>query len=149
MRVLYEKLLLTDDYRVTSIKEYLDNLIDEIIKLFPENINLTIEKQFHDFQTNPRQLFSIGIIVNELLTNSVKYAFAGKESGLIKVSVTENEGNAILTIQDDGNGLAEGFDVNAQRGFGLMLVDVLSQQLGGSFTIENNNGARSTLKFPV
>ena len=79
----------------------------------------------------------------------MKYAFTGKNSGLIKITVMENSGNVTLTIQDNGNGLPKGFNSSTQTGFGLMLVKMLSEQLGGSFTSKNNNGTRSTLKFSI
>ncbi|MCK5197114.1 MAG: hypothetical protein KAR21_02120, partial [Spirochaetales bacterium] len=79
----------------------------------------------------------------------MKYAFTGRASGLIEVVVKENSGNVNLTIQDNGNGLPDGFDVETQETFGMMLVKMLSEQLGGSFTIENDNGTRSTLEFYI
>ncbi len=56
--------------------------------------------------------------------------------------------DVILIKQDNGNGLPKGFNVDTQKGFGLMLVDMLTQ-LEGSFTIENNNGTKSTLEFSI
>ena len=147
MQVLYEKLLLTDDYMVTSVREYLDNLICDIISLFSEGLDITVERQIDDFMLDPKRLVPIGIIVNELLTNIMKYAFSGRTSGLIEVAVKENSGNVTLTIQDNGVGLPDGFNIETQESFGLMLVKMLSEQLGGSFTIENHKGTRSTLEF--
>lgn len=149
IQVLYEKLLLTDDYQVTSVKEYLDNLIDDIISLFPGNLKLTAKTQIDDFQLDSKRLFPIGIIVNELLTNTMKYAFTGRDSGLIEITLKERNGDAILTILDDGNGLPEGFDLEEQKGFGLMLVDLYSQQLDGSFSIESNDGTKCALEFAI
>jgi two-component sensor histidine kinase len=149
MSVLYDKLLLTDDYSVTSLKEYLDNLIDEIISIFPGTTNVTVKKEIDDFQLDPKRLIPIGIIVNELLTNIMKYAFTGIDSGILKVTIKEDHGNVTLTIQDNGNGLPEGFDIDTQKGFGLMLVNMLSQQLDGNFSIENHEGTRSTVQFRI
>jgi PAS domain S-box-containing protein len=149
MRVLYEKLLLTDDYRETSIKQYLMNLIDEIMQIFPGNADIKIEKQIDDFQLDPNRMVPVGIIVNELLTNIIKYAFQDRDSGLIVITVKETQGNITLTIHDNGRGLPEGFDIDDSGGFGLMLVMLLSQQLGGSFNIENQNGTRCILEFRI
>ena len=91
----------------------------------------------------------IGIIVNELLTNIIKYAFVDRASGSIEIIVKENQGKVSLTLQDNGRGLPEGFDISESKGFGLMLVKVLSEQLDGSFTIENSNGVKSTLEFYI
>ena len=149
MQILYEKLLPTDDYQITSLKEYLNNLIDEIVRLFPANINITVEKRIDDIQLEPKRLFLIGIIVNELMTNTIKYGFTGRDSGSIQITVKEDNKNVILTIHDNGIGLPEGFDINKQKGFGLMLIKMLSNQLMGGFTINNNDGTTSTLEFQL
>ena len=75
LSVLYEKLLLSDNFQTTSVKEYLNNLVDDIINLLSNKQNLTIKKQVDAVQLNSKQLFPIGLIVNELLTNIIKYAF--------------------------------------------------------------------------
>ncbi|MCK5672859.1 MAG: sensor histidine kinase, partial [Spirochaetales bacterium] len=143
------KLLLSDNYGFTSIREYLNNLIDGIINLFPDAINTIVEKHIADFKLDPKRLVPVGIIVNELLTNVMKYAFNKKESGLIEISVQEDSGKITITIHDNGIGLPNGFDLNKQTGFGLMLVKMLSEQLEGTFTIENYKGTKSTLKFSI
>ena len=149
MGILYDKLYRTENYKAVSVKDYLSQLIDEIMQIFPGRQSTQIKKQIDNFNLDPKRLFPIGIIVNELLTNTMKYAFTGRNSDLLQITVKENHGNVILTIQDNGKGLPEGFAINKSGGFGLMLVDMLSQQLEGSFTIENNNGAKSTLEFCI
>ncbi len=149
MQILYEKLLPTDDYQITSLKEYLNNLIDEIVRLFPANINITVEKRIDDIQLEPNRLFLIGIIVNELMTNTIKYGFTGRDSGSIQITVKEDNKNVILTIHDNGIGLPEEFDINKQKGFGLMLIKMLSNQLMGGFTINDDDGTMSTLEFQL
>ncbi len=149
MQVLYEKLLLTKDYCTASVKEYLGTLICDIINLFPENTNISVKKQIDDFELDPKKLSPLGIIINELLTNIMKYAFSGRNTGLIEVTVKENKGDVTLTVEDNGNGLPEDFDIDAQTGFGLMLIKMLTEQLCGTFTIENKNGVKSTLKFII
>ena len=150
MHVLYEKLLLTDNYNVTSLKQYMETLIEGIACLFPENINIFIEKQIDDIQLEPKRLYPVGIIINELLTNTMKYGFTGRDSGLIQITLKEGQRNVSLTIQDNGIGLPEGFDFDKEEGFGLMLIKILCDQLEGSFTINNNKmGTVSTLNFSI
>ena len=149
MKVLYDKLLLTEDYQTTSVKEYLDNLIDDIRSFFPVNLHLVIKKDIDDFQLNSKQLIPIGIIVNEILTNIMKYAFVDKSAGIIEFNLKEHKGNVTISVRDNGIGLPDGFDIEKQKGFGIMLIKMLAQQLNGSFTIVNNNGTKSTLKFSI
>jgi two-component sensor histidine kinase len=54
-----------------------------------------------------------------------------------------------LTVQDNGNGLPENFDINKSKGFGLMLVKMLSQQLGGSFSIKKQKGTMCKVEFEI
>ncbi len=149
MQVLYEKLLIAEDCRITSLKQYLGDLVDDIVNVFPDRTNISIEKHICDCALKPKQLFPLGIIVNELVTNVMKYAFTGRQSGIIHVTLDEDEDNITLVISDNGNGLPEGFDLNSQDGFGLMLIRILCQQLNGDLSIENSMGTKSTLRFKV
>jgi two-component sensor histidine kinase len=147
MSVLYDKLLLSDDYSSIPAKKYLENLIDAIVELFQHNLYITTEKQIDQFNLPSKKLFLLGIILNELLTNTLKYAFIGKKSFFINISLTNIENQLTLTIQDNGDGLPESFNINDSNGFGLKLVKMLCEQLNGSFTIENHKGTRSIVKF--
>jgi len=149
MYVLYENLLLSEDYQFTSAKDYLENLIDGIISIFPPDLNLKVEKNINDFDLDPKRLIPVGIIVNELLTNTMKYAFEGRDSGDIQITVTAIDKKVTLIIQDNGRGLPEGFDINEQTSFGLMLVTMLSEQLHAVLTVESIDGVRSTLEFQI
>lgn len=108
-----------------------------------------MEKQIAELSLNPKVLFPIGIILNELLTNIMKYAFVGKKAGRIKIIFKLNNNYITLTIQDNGVGLPVDFDIKKQKGFGIDLIRMLTEQLEGEFTMENFNGTRNILKFPV
>ena len=149
MRLLYDKLLFSEDYKDISVKNYLEDLIDTIIAIFPDNAKVKLDKRIADFHLDPKQLFPLGIIINEILTNKMKYAFIDKDTGLIKISLTNADNHVTLTIQDNGNELPAGFDVNESKGFGLMLVKMLSQQLGGSFAMGNHASTRCTVEFDI
>jgi PAS domain S-box-containing protein len=149
MEILYEKLLMTDNYNITSFKQYVNNLIDDIITIVFNNSDISIIKQIDDFQLDPKRLIPVGIIVNELLTNIMKYAFPGKDSRSIEIIVKEISGKVTLTISDNGIGLPNGFDLNNQTGFGLILVKMLSEQLEGKFNITSDKGTTCTLEFSI
>jgi PAS domain S-box-containing protein len=149
MRILYDKLLLSEDYKDISVKNYLDDLIDTIVTLFPDKAKIKIEKRIADFNLDPRRLFPLGIIINELLTNKMKYAFIDKKAGAIKIFLTHADDHVSLSIQDNGRGLPDGFDIDKEKGFGLMLVKMLCQQLGGSFSMEKHKGTRCTVEFSI
>jgi two-component sensor histidine kinase len=95
---------------------------------------------------------SIGLITNELVTNSLKYAFNKKERGVINISLTEQdmtantEGLLVLKISDNGIGIPANEKVKG-TGFGTQLVHLLTKQLDGKLTYEINNGTIVTLIF--
>jgi two-component sensor histidine kinase len=149
MQILYDKLLLSEDYKDISVKNYVESLTDTVSALFSDSAKVTIDKRIADFQLDPKRLFPLGIIINELLTNKMKYAFINRDAGLIKISLKNVKNHITLTIQDNGNGLPDGFDINESKGFGLKLVKMLSRQLGGSFSIKKHAGTRSTIEFNI
>ena len=148
MATLYEKMLLADNYQTIPVNEYLTSLTDNIINILTDK-NIVFKKQIDNLHFDTKQLFYIGLIINELLTNMLKYAFPHRDSGLIELTLKEDKGEITLTIRDNGDGLPEGFDINKEKGFGLTLIRMLSEQLGGSFTIENKIGTTSIIKFPI
>ncbi len=149
MRILYDKLLLSKDFQEVSVKNYMESLTDAITSLFPDRARIRFNQQFVDFQLDPKRLFPLGIIINELLTNIMKYAFAGKKGGQIRLSLTKVDRRVTLVLQDNGVGIPDGFDAKESKGFGLTLVRMLSQQLGGSFSIEKDAGTRCKVEFDI
>ncbi|MBA4416926.1 MAG: hypothetical protein C0392_03295 [Syntrophus sp. (in: bacteria)] len=149
MMVLYDKLYRSADFREISSKEYLTSLIDEIVSNFSNRWIVTIEKQIDDFILDAKTLSPMGMILNELLTNTMKYAFTGRDNGLIQVSFSLKDNHAILIIEDNGIGIPESVDIATSTGFGLQLVGMLTEQLGGTIRIERQNGSAFILEFNV
>jgi len=90
----------------------------------------------------------IGVILNEAVTNSIKYAFPGHRKGEINVSLSETEtGGVCLRIKDNGIGFPENFSYDKQESMGLVLIKGLSQQLNGKLSIESTDGVLVTLRF--
>ncbi|HOU84049.1 MAG TPA: PocR ligand-binding domain-containing protein [Spirochaetota bacterium] len=149
MKFIYEKLLLSDNYRDISIKEYLEDLVKAIVENFPEKSKISIYQNIEDFQMNAKTVFLIGTIVNELITNSLKYAFSGKDCGLLSITLSKHNNGIELIVSDNGSGFPNNFDPDKSNGFGLTLIKMLTKQLQGNFSAENNNGSICTLRFAL
>ncbi len=147
MSGLYDRMLLSGEYAEVPVASYINDITDSVISLFACSARISVEKKLDDFRFSSRQMLNLGLIVNELLTNSMKYAFTGRESGNVLISVARRGDLVRLDIQDDGNGLPDGFSMASSMGFGLTLVNMLSRQLGGNFRIENNSGTLCSLEF--
>ena len=148
-RVLYEKLLLGKDYQDVSIKSYLESLIDSLVAVFPESKNVCIEKNIINFTISSKKAIPIGIIINELMTNIFKHAFNKNKAGNILIKVNKTKNQVTLTVKDNGIGINERVKANKSPGFGLTIVKMLAEQLEGTFTMGNDNGMRSVLKFEI
>jgi len=147
MMMLYDKLYKSADFIVISVYSYLPPLIDEICANFPGADTVVIHKDIADFSLNVKKLQPLGIILNELLTNVMKYAFIGRPGGEIAVSASLKDDLVTVIVADDGNGMPESIDFDNSTGFGLVLVRGLTQQLGGSIRIERGKGTRIVLEF--
>ncbi len=152
IRVLYEKLLIGRGYRNVSSKEYLEGLIDALAAVFPYRPTVVVDRVIDDFTLSSRLAVPVGIILNELLTNIFKYAFGNigtEDGGSISVRLEKTGTRVTLTVQDNGIGISKRFAANVSPGFGLTIVHMLAEQLGGTYTVENDHGTRSVLTFSM
>ncbi len=149
-RVLYDKLLVSDNLNEVSVAPYANGLIDAIVVVFNLENNITIQRHISDFGITPKKAFFLGIIINELLTNVFKHAFQDHGGGgKVSVSIGREERTVTLRIQDNGVGFDDGSLANTSPGFGLSVVRMLVEQSGGTYTQSNENGARSVVRFEL
>jgi len=147
MMVIYDKLYRSSDFLNISIKDYLISLIKEVKKTFPNHERINVHLKVKDVKMDSRKLFQVGIILNELFTNAMKYAYDEDQRGSIVVEVNEFEDMIELVVQDFGKGLPPCEEDKPPEGFGLELVNMLAVQIGGALTIERGNGVRFEVKI--
>jgi PAS domain S-box-containing protein len=147
MMILYDKLYQSSSFTDVKIRDYLPSLMNQIIGNFPNYEFIKIESYIDDVVLSTKILEPLGIIINELLTNIMKYAFVGRHEGNIKLTASLKAGKVEVMIQDDGNGLPESVDFRHPDSFGLMLVKTLTEQLNGTIKIERGNGTKIMIEF--
>ena len=99
-------------------------------------------------ELSPDHAIPLALITNELVTNAFRHAFGGKP-GTVWVQFRRNrDGRLELTVADDGRGLPDGFDIRNAEGLGLQVVAAMVEQLGATFDIGHQTGARFTLTLP-
>ena len=147
--VLYYKLYQSNDFSEISAKDYLSSLVDQILQNFPNRSSVGIVADIAEFSIDSSKLQPLGLIINELLTNIMKYAFKGRSEGQIRISALLKGQRVALRIQDDGVGLPESIDFKNSTGFGLMLVESLTDQLRGDIKIERGGGTTILLEFEL
>jgi len=147
MTLLYDRLYRTTDFARLSVKEYLSALVDEVVANFARGQKIQVTKNLQDFSLDAALVPPLGIAINELLTNAMKYAFAGRQGGLLMVTACSAAGNSTFTIEDDGVGMPDSVSFDNPSGFGLQLVHALAGQLHGTIRIERIRGTRFVLEF--
>ncbi|PJZ44394.1 histidine kinase dimerization/phosphoacceptor domain -containing protein [Leptospira brenneri] len=147
MALLYDKLYSGKGFRESRLDEYLVPLAKEIISLFPYPVKLNTE--IAPLELSAGQLQTIGIIVNELLTNSVKYARQTSKELEITIKAYREGQNFQLFISDNGKGFDPQMGNPDKMGFGLTLVSMLTKQINGVISFRGDKGAEYLISVPI
>ncbi|MFY9982365.1 MAG: histidine kinase dimerization/phosphoacceptor domain -containing protein [Methanoregula sp.] len=149
MALIHETLYQTGKFSNVDMEVYLNNLVSQIAGSYAERSRIRIVVDVHEVNLDIARATTAGLIINELLTNSFKYAFPpgfdcmavrGKPC-TIRVSLAHEDGTDVLTVADNGCGLPEGFDPLATKSLGLKLVTFLARhQLQAEIGIRAERG---------
>jgi len=150
MMGIYDILYRSGEYRSVAARAYFSDLIEKISSTYITSSRIKIESEIDEMILDSSTLFPVGMIVNELLTNALKYAFPGGKAGMINVRIMKKDENHIeISIRDNGAGLPDALEISSSRGFGLTLVRMMIQQIKGSIKINRINGTEFRINFPV
>lgn len=131
-----------------NLSKYIDSLANNITNSF-DNSNIVIDKDIpHNLKIETAKIFPLGLIINEFITNSFKYAFPKGEQGKVHIGITEENTSYTLSLADNGKGLPTDFDSNTLDSFGIEVMQLLSKQLKGTFDLDGTNGVQLTINFP-
>lgn len=146
---MYSLLNTTGLSQQIELGEYLNQITQSLSQCYLEGSErIVIKSSFDTINISPRTASSVGLIANEILTNSIKYAFPDNKQGIISISLKEINGYAELIIFDNGSGVPDNFDLAKPTGMGLELVNLLTQQIDGQLLFEGKSGTKFTLVFP-
>lgn len=148
MLLLYEQLNQSCTFLEAPVRDFLSALIDTIYETFPARASIRLEKDLDDFILDTKRLQILGIIVNELMTNSMKHAFKDTAVGVLSVSLSLAGSRIVLRVRDDGSGIPASMDSGPAKGVGLQVVRALASQLDGTIHQECKHGTVFVLDFP-
>ncbi len=152
MAIIHEKLYMTETFSEILLGDYLKELANRIVhEFYPVSDVITcIIICDPDLCVDIERAIPLGLISNELITNSMKYAFPGRESGTITIVVEQNEPVISVRFSDDGVGLPPGYEPDRSKTLGMQLIENLVFQLQGTYsTLSDGNGTRYSLEFPI
>ncbi len=146
--LIHEQLYRQDNFAEIDFADYLNLLLRQVFRTFEMgSTRISSRIEFRDIYLSLTKAIPCALIVNELVTNSIKYAFKGKEAGVISLKAEKNDGLLTLTIHDDGCGFCDQIDIDASETLGLKIVRTLTRQIGGSLEICGKEGAKFKLTF--
>ncbi|BDZ70781.1 histidine kinase N-terminal 7TM domain-containing protein [Methanobacterium petrolearium] len=152
MAMIHESLYQSGDLKRIEFSEYINTLAKNLFYSYAADskqveMNINVDEVMLDVNT----AIPLGLILTELISNCLKYAFPNDKSGKIEIdfhSYAENGENKLkLTVSDNGVGLPEGFDPKKSDSLGLMLIYSLSDQIGATVTLDTTEGTKFEISF--
>ena len=148
MSMIHEQLYQTDDIAKIDFKIYVNGLIKSLFQIYSFGLkriewNVNIEDVKLDIET----AIPCGLIINELVSNSLKHAFNEAHDGKITVNMRKNKNLITMEVSDNGIGLPANFEVEKASTLGLKLVTTLVDQLEGNMVIDRSKGTSFKITF--
>lgn len=149
LSLVYDMISRTSDATRSDVSGYLRTLGSTLVEGLGGGRSLRFEFFGDELPVPTRMVVAIGLSVNELISNSVKYAFPSRP-GTVKVSVLRGPAGLDVSVEDDGVGLPPGFSVETEAGLGITIVRGLVEREGGVFSVKTEPGRGTSwlLSFP-
>jgi PAS domain S-box-containing protein len=147
MAIIHEGLYKSNDFTHINFKDYIHSLIHYISVHYNVSPKILINVDVKNVMLNIETAVPCGLIINELVTNSIKHAFPNGSGGKIKVSLNSKMGICSLRVSDNGIGFPGNIDFRKTSTLGLRLVNILSNQLDGNIELDNSPGTEFIINF--
>jgi PAS domain S-box-containing protein len=149
MALVHEKLYQAKNLGVINAADYIKSLVADLMNSYPLKTAVDVSVEVDDINISLDLAIPCGLIINELVTNSLKYAFVSRPEGKIALSLHHRDDHTFcLTVHDDGLGLPPDFEARSATSLGMQLVQVLVHQLGGEMAIRQDLGTVFSIIFP-
>jgi two-component sensor histidine kinase/ligand-binding sensor domain-containing protein len=147
--LIHEKLYRPENVAYVNMHSYISELISYLNDSFNASPAISVQAAVEPVVMDVAQALPVGLILNEAITNSMKYAFPNNESGLIYVSLSRlSSGNVLLKVNDNGVGFLSPPDGETNSSLGFSLIKGLSEQLDAKLDIKHEKGVFISLEFP-
>ncbi len=147
MGIIHQKLYQGDNLGSIEMKDYFINLGEGILDSFNAEERIKIECKMDELELDIDTAIPLGLIVNELLTNAIKYAFPNKKDGMVWINLKKERDTLLLNVTDSGIG--KNTSQSTGTGFGSQLVQLLTIQLNGKMKEEVEDGTRISFTFEL
>lgn len=146
--LIHERLYRSQDIERIDMWDYVQGLAVYLFHSYgADNERVKLDNRIRDVHLKVDTAVPCGLIINELLTNALKYAFGEDGAGCIWVDIEKRGETYALMLRDDGRGLPEELDIHNTETLGMQLVTGLVGQLGGTITVDRLTGTTYTIRF--
>jgi PAS domain S-box-containing protein len=148
MALIHELLYQSSDLKRINFGSYINKLTNELFSVYvtdPNKIKLNMD--INDIMLDINTAIPLGLIVNELVSNSMKHAFPNNKQGKIDIKFNLDNGDYTMIISDNGVGFPQDYNIQNSDSLGLKIVNSLTEQIDGEITIETSNGTKFIIKF--
>ncbi len=147
---LYDLLYRSDEVQNVRLDHYLEQVCKSLVESYiSDNKRITLSAQMGEVRVKVKSAIPLGLAVNEILTNAVKYAFPEGQQGRITVTLQAPADRVILEISDNGRGMPPEADEKASTGMGSQLIRLMVKQLNGTLSITNKGGTVYRIEIPM
>ena len=148
MSLIHQKLYSSENVSSINMSVYIRELVSYLSESFDAGKRIRFELNIDPLKMDVSQAVPLGLILNEAITNSIKYAFPDNRNGTISISlIAAGSDHYLLTISDNGIGISIHVKDKKTGSLGMSLMAGLSEDLDGNFSIENNNGTVIKISF--
>ena len=146
MSMVHQKLYQEKSLSSIEMKAYFEELANYVVNVFDAGNRITVFFDMDSLELDVDTAIPIGLIVNELVTNSLKYAFPNNQKGIIKIGLKKEGSQLFLKVSDNGIGKSEK-EAYIGTGFGTKLIQLLTRQLEGKMNLNIENGTMVSFEF--
>ncbi len=142
MALIHQNLYSEGNIKGIMVKEYISNLVQSLSDSYNiSNDKVKVNINIDDLNLDVDTMIPLGLVLNELVSNSFKYAFKETTGGILNIMLEEKNEKLHLKVSDNGAGFPADMDVKSAKSFGLKMIKAFAQKLKASLDIYNNNGA--------
>ncbi len=148
MALTHELLYQSSDLKRINFGSYVNKLTSELFSVYVTDPNkIKLDMDIDDVMLDINTAIPLGLIVNELVSNSMKHAFPNNKEGNIVIKFKLDDGNYSMIVSDNGVGFPQDYNIQNSDSLGLKIVNSLTEQIDGEIKIEISNGTKFIIKF--
>ncbi len=145
---VHEELYESANFSKVDLDAYIGRIVPDLVHLYSEDTIITYDIEADSVFVELSTAIPLGLILNEIITNSIQHAFPQQDSGHISIQCKEQDDFIVFSIEDNGIGIPRSIQENKPHTLGIQLIDTLVQQINGTYSVTNETGCLVIIHIP-